>query len=129
MALRARGAGGVGRIEHLPGELVVDDAFSEYPVEHSLDEELARQHAEELDMTVASWHWGRGAVPGETLDKLEQRCRLGLQTHLMRLSSTDCLVVLCSHQTTLQHLSTLLGCPCEFEQMGDSLRLDVQSFV
>ncbi len=116
-------------VRHLPGELVVDDSFSEYPVEHSLDQALARRHVEELDMTVRDWHWRRGAVPGETLDELEQRCRLGLQTHLMRLADTDGLVVLCSHQTTLQHLSTLLGCPHEFEQMGDSLRLDVHSFV
>ena len=116
-------------VRHLPGELVVDDSFSEYPVEHSLDEKLAQQHAEELDLSVSEWCWRREAVPGETLEQLEQRCRTGLQTHLMRLAATDRLVVLCSHQTTLQHLSALLGCPYEFEQMGDSLRLDVTSFV
>ena len=116
-------------VRHLPGELVVDDSFSEYPAEHSLDQALARRHAEELGTTVVGWNWGRGSGPGETLDELDERCRSGLRRHLTRLAGAEGVVVLCSHQSTLQRVSAMLGCRCEFEQMGDTLRLDVQSFV
>jgi broad specificity phosphatase PhoE len=116
-------------VRHLPGEVVVDAELAEHPPEQSVDQAMARQHAEALGLAVAGWHWGGAPALGETAAQLRRRCRSALRRHLVRLGGAEGLVVLCSHQSTLQQLSALLGCSYAFKEMGDSLRLDVDSFV
>ena len=110
-------------------DVVIDWRLAEHPIEHGVDDEMARRHAREhLSAPWIRLHLRhRGAAPaGEPAGDMRERAA-GFARDLAAGAGAGGLDVVCSHQSVLRELSRNLGCAHQFDAMGDMVRLDLVS--